>query len=436
MNAIVIYEDDKVSNLYPLTLTRPAFDLVCGIFKLREKIERKLMRLAESKKKIWWSGGKTPTIWLRTRNYVSGLYCDRLFDQENLPDQYDWVTFVNGRAIISADLLKQFDPSWEGRCVCKGTTVIANIRRKNVNKLNLQEPLTEEAFEGLESVDVEARLIDYPWDLIRFNGEEINSDFDLLPVRKTQPKLPRQAALIERRRISIGRNVEINPGVVIDARDGAVNIDDNAVIMPNACLKGPLHIGRSTIIKMGACIYGDTSIGDVCKVGGEVAETIIQGYSNKQHEGFVGHSYLGSWVNIGAGSNTSDMKNNYSTVRLRIKGEDVDSGEIFVGLFMGDHSKCGIGTVFNTGTIVGVCCNIFGAGYPPKYIPSFCWGGSEGFQEYMLEKALIVARRAMQRRSQTLTECEENILQQVFEITSKEREQFLDRSSHQTMNKS
>lgn len=425
MDALIIYEDDKVSNLYPLTLTRPVFELRCGIFTLREKLIRRLLKLGKTKKKVYWSK-KDFEIWLHNRPYLSGLFPNQTVDWKNLKDRYRQVILINGRALIDMDFLRDFDPSWEGRYVCRGTTVVANISSSRIAKLNLDQALISDEFlADLNESEIEANLITYPWDLIKLNGQEINLDFDLAPHREPGTKLPRSAHLLAKQRISIGKNAEIGAGVVIDAREGAVNIGEDTIIMANACLKGPLHIGRNTIIKMGACIYGETSIGDVCKVGGEVAESIIQGYSNKQHEGFLGHSYLGSWVNIGAGSNTSDMKNNYSTVRLRIHGKDVDSGEIFVGLFMGDHSKCGIGTVFNTGTIVGVCCNIFGAGYPPKYIPSFCWGGSGGFQEYNLDKALAVARRAMQRRSQDLTDSEAHILRTVFQITSKERSQFL-----------
>lgn len=425
MNALIVYEDDKISNLYPLTLTRPVFELRCGVFTLREKLERKLLKFAKTKKGACW-GRKNFEIWLHTRPYLSKLFPNGVVDWKNLKDRYKWVTLINGRALVNMDLLKDFDPSWEGRYVCKGTTVVANISSNRIAKLNIdQAPIGEEVFADMDEAEIEANLITYPWDLIKLNGHEIDLDFDLIRDRQPRTKLPRSAHLLGKQRISIGKNAEIGAGVVIDAREGAVNIGENAIIMANACLKGPLHIGRNSIIKMGACIYGETSIGDVCKVGGEVAESIIQGYSNKQHEGFLGHSYLGSWVNIGAGSNTSDMKNNYSTVRLRIDGKDVDSGETFVGLFMGDHSKCGIGTVFNTGTIVGVCCNIFGAGYPPKYIPSFCWGGNGVFQEYKLDKALAVARRAMQRRNQDLSDSEENILRRVFQITSNERSQFL-----------
>jgi UDP-N-acetylglucosamine diphosphorylase/glucosamine-1-phosphate N-acetyltransferase len=155
-----------------------------------------------------------------------------------------------------------------------------------------------------------------------------------------------------------------------------------------------------------------------------VGESIIHGYSNKQHDGFVGHSYLGEWVNIGAGTDTSDMKNNYSTVRLSIEGRPVDSGRPFVGLFMGDHSKCGIGTTFNTGTVAGVCCNIFGAGFPPKYMPSFTWGGNAGFNEHDPERAIETARTAMARRGKTLDAEGESILREVYELTREARLAF------------
>jgi UDP-N-acetylglucosamine diphosphorylase/glucosamine-1-phosphate N-acetyltransferase len=227
--------------------------------------------------------------------------------------------------------------------------------------------------------------------------------------------------------IRIGREVRISPGVVIDATRGPVSIEDGAVLMPNASLEGPIHIGRGSIIKMCARIYGGTTIGPVCKVGGEVAESIIQGYSNKQHDGFVGHSYLGEWINVGAGTDTSDMKNNYSPVSVQVGGNSVESGQLFVGLFMGDHSKTGIGSVFNTGSVVGVCCNIFGADYPPKYVPSFTWGGTSGFEEHDLEKAIETARRVMGRRGQTLDSQAELVLRKVFGHTADERHQFLGR---------
>jgi UDP-N-acetylglucosamine diphosphorylase/glucosamine-1-phosphate N-acetyltransferase len=191
--------------------------------------------------------------------------------------------------------------------------------------------------------------------------------------------------------------------------------------MANASLQGPVYVGAKSAIKMGAKIYEGTSIGEVCKVGGEVEETIIHSYSNKQHEGFLGHAYLGQWVNIGADSNNSDLKNNYGTVKVYVDGEMVDSGLMFVGLTMGDHAKCGINTMFNTGTVVGVMSNVFGSGYPEKFIPSFTWGGVEGMETYDIDKALEVARRVMARRKTALPAAQEKMLRQVFAMTASER---------------
>jgi UDP-N-acetylglucosamine diphosphorylase/glucosamine-1-phosphate N-acetyltransferase len=225
----------------------------------------------------------------------------------------------------------------------------------------------------------------------------------------------------------MGRDVALSPGVVVDASSGPVNIEAGVKVMANAGLCGPLHLGANAIIKMGATIYGGTSVGQVSKVGGEVAESIVAGYSNKQHQGFLGHSYLGEWVNIGAGTDTSDMKNNYSTVRVRVAGKLADSGRLFLGLVMGDHSKSGIGTTFGAGTTVGVCSNIFGAGYPPKDVPSFAWGGASQFVEHRLAAALETARRVMARRGVTLGGTGEEILRAVFTSTADERGVFLRR---------
>jgi len=208
---------------------------------------------------------------------------------------------------------------------------------------------------------------------------------------------------------------------VLDAEDGPIYIDKDATVMANASLQGPLFVGAKSVIKMGAKIYESVSVGEMCKVGGEVEESIIHSYSNKQHEGFLGHSYLGQWVNLGADSNNSDLKNNYGTVKVYVNGEMIDSGLLFVGLIMGDHAKCGINTMFNTGTVVGAMSNVFGSGYSDKFIPSFTWGGVESMETYALDKALEVARRVMARRKMALSVAQENMLRHVFAITTFER---------------
>jgi len=310
--------------------------------------------------------------------------------------------------------------------MCDGSVAWANVPASWIGRLDGLAGATigSQAFEELPAKELDATLISYPWDLIRLNGREIERDFARLGGAAIETDLPAGVHLVNEGAIRLARGASLAPGVVIDASEGPVNIEEGVKVLANASLAGPLSIGRGSIIKMGAKIYGETTIGPVCKVGGEVGESIIHGYSNKQHDGFIGHSYLGEWVNIGAGTDTSDMKNNYSTVRLSVGGESVDSGQSFVGLFMGDHSKCGIGTMFNTGTIAGVCCNIFGAGFPPKYIPSFSWGGSAGFSEHDPEKAIETARTAMARRDRELDTAGESILREVFELTREERLTF------------
>jgi UDP-N-acetylglucosamine diphosphorylase/glucosamine-1-phosphate N-acetyltransferase len=186
-------------------------------------------------------------------------------------------------------------------------------------------------------------------------------------------------------------------------------------------IQGPAFIGKGSVVKAHSSIYHDTSIGEVCKVGGEIEATIIHSYTNKQHDGFLGHSYIGSWVNLGASTNNSDLKNNYSSVSVLIKGKNVDTKSQFVGLIMGDHSKTAINTMFNTGTIVGVSSNIFGSGFPPRYIPSFSWGGSDFIRNYDIEKCLEVARVVLGRRKIQLTQAEEELLRDVYEMTKHEK---------------
>jgi UDP-N-acetylglucosamine diphosphorylase/glucosamine-1-phosphate N-acetyltransferase len=267
-------------------------------------------------------------------------------------------------------------------------------------------------------------MISYPWDLVNLNGAEIVADFALLAPEKEKRMrgtVYEGAHLVNPGNIVIGEGSKVKPGVVLDAEGGPIWIGNNVTVFPNAVIEGPAFVGDRSLVKVGAKIYENTSIGPVCKVGGEVEGAVIHSYSNKQHDGFLGHAYLGMWVNLGADTNNSDLKNNYGNVKLVIDGETVDSGSMFMGLVMGDHSKSSINSMFNTGTVVGVSSNIFGSGFPPKSVPSFAWGGAEGLKTYDLEKALEVARRVMGRRKMALSGAEEKVLRAVFELTKKER---------------
>ncbi|RMF63700.1 MAG: glucose-1-phosphate thymidylyltransferase [Calditrichaeota bacterium] len=264
--------------------------------------------------------------------------------------------------------------------------------------------------------------IDYPWDLVRHNPAEVERDFDAeLGKGRIDGQVSSHAVLVKQERIFVGKGSVVKAGVVVDASEGPVWLGQDVTVLPNAVILGPAYVGDHSVVKVGAKIYGGTSIGEVCKVGGEVEGSIIHSHSNKQHEGFLGHAYLGQWVNLGADTNNSDLKNNYGNVKVYVEGELVDSGSQFVGLFMGDHSKTGINTMFNTGTVVGVMSNVFGADFPPKFVPSFAWGGRAGLVEHELEKALQTARAVMARRAVEMSAAQERLFRRLFEMTRAER---------------
>jgi UDP-N-acetylglucosamine diphosphorylase/glucosamine-1-phosphate N-acetyltransferase len=428
---VVVFEDHKTVQLYPLSLTRPVHELVCGILSLDAKMRAGLKAASERNPgQAWWGWvGGEPDIRYHVRDYLSPGLAGAVTSYGSLCDEHGMVTLANGRLVLREGLLAGMEPDWQGKYVCGDDIVFATVGVEHAARLedSIGSLLDVGALADLPARELDAHLIEYPWELITLNGEEIKADFLTLGGAGMESEPGPMVYITGGDNVRVGKGVRLGVGVAIDASTGPVSIGDDVVVMANASLQGPIHIGRGSKIKMGARICGETTIGPVCKIGGEVAETIIHGYSNKQHEGFVGHSYLGEWVNLGAGTDTSDMKNNYSTVKVHISGEPVDSGELFVGLFMGDHSKSGIGTVFNTGTVVGVCCNIFGADYPPKYIPSFAWGGAAGFAEHVPDKAIETAGRAMKRRGRTLDTQGESVLRRVFDLTADERKAFIGR---------
>ncbi len=402
MNSMLcIYEDAKYSNLYPLSLTRPVFELRCGIFSLGEKLVRHFP-------------GVKVTYLVRDaiRELVKEQHSD--FSGNKIPEENTY--FVNARLILHESLPKDLSRSTAFRV--NNEIVGAFVARADLAKIRFSGEglIDESAFEKFDTVEISGHTIHYPWDLVHHNGEEISSDFKFMGrgghiLGKVYPNV----TFLEQANIYLAPGAKIYPGVVIDGESGPVYIAEGATVMANAVIQGPVYIGKNSRIKIGAKIYEGTSIGEVCKVGGEVEESIVHGFSNKQHEGFLGHAYLGEWVNLGADTNNSDLKNNYGHVKVMINGSMVDSGSMFVGLFMGDHSKSGINTMFNTGTSVGVMCNVFGAGYPPKFIPSFTWGGIDRQERYDFNKAVETARRVMERRQKTLSTAQEQLLRELFE---------------------
>ncbi|HSG29738.1 MAG TPA: hypothetical protein VLA34_14755, partial [Candidatus Krumholzibacterium sp.] len=246
-----------------------------------------------------------------------------------------------------------------------------------------------------------AKLVSYYWQLIGENGKCIVDDFGKNPLRGAAPEseLFRGVDLIKEEDILIGADVEVRSGTVLDASAGPIVISDGVGIEPNSIIYGPCFIGSGSIIRGGAKIGNGTSLGVQCRIGGEVGESIISSYTNKQHEGFIGHSYIGSWVNIGAGSCNSDLKNNYSKIRAWNAGRMRETGRIFLGLVTGDHVKIAINTRINTGSVIGFCSNVISDGFPPKFIPSFVWKTEPEVTDVDLEKAIVTAGIMMDRRN-------------------------------------
>jgi UDP-N-acetylglucosamine diphosphorylase/glucosamine-1-phosphate N-acetyltransferase len=408
---ICIFEDDQYLNFEPLTYSRPVYDLICGMTTLKGKIIR-----AFPKEKIT----------LKCRNYLEPFVSsENPKCKVNEFAEVDYL-FINGRIVASTNLksILSSKPNEEKVFVSNGQVVAAKVSAKRIKEFSLDksEIIETKLFGNLPSVEVDIPFTNYLWDLVYQNGKEIHSDFKFYTKGKSSAKKKYAGVnFVNKKNIFIGKDVDIKPGVVLDASTGPIFIEKNATIFPNAVIQGPFYIGESSKIKSCATIYPNVSIGKICKIGGEVEDSIIHPYTNKQHSGFLGHSYLGSWINIGADANNSDLQNNYGTITVQVNGKRINSGKQFVGLMMGDHSKTAINTMFNTGTVVGFSSNVFGAGFPPKYFPSFGWGGNESMQEYKLAKAIETAKAVFARRDKDFSADDEKLFETIFNLTKEDR---------------
>ncbi len=399
---IVLFEDEHFTRLLPLAYFRPVWALRCGMQTLAQKVERAL--------------GVNPYHSARIYLEETVLPADRLLS--SLRPEAE-IVLVNGRLLASSLDKEVFYDLPPGKGLKTGDQLVAaRMRLKDLQDFRPNGFLKTQGLMGaLDCRPIECTLIQYPWDLIRYHEAELEADFQQISRQAgvvQQP--PGYVHLLGAENTLIAPEATFKPGVVLDAENGPIVIESGVQVMANAVIQGPAWIGKNSLIKIGAKIYGGTAIGPVCKVGGEVEGSILHSYVNKQHEGFLGHAYLGAWVNIGADTNNSDLKNNYSPVRVIWNGETFETGMQFLGLIMGDHSKTAINTMFNTGTLVGVNCNLFGAGMPPKWVPSFSWGGADGFVEYRLDKAMEVATRVMARRKVPFGDRESRLFRAVWEL--------------------
>jgi len=409
---LCLYEDLVASNFYPLIYFRPVYDLRCGILTLREKALRHLAPKAVS---------------LYVRSYLSAYLREESPRSGVNEISAESCLFLNGRCIMTKRLAKVLKKEKrDALFMASGEVVGAHLTGSNLarSKSEFQkDALDLSALTGLPHVEVDAELVRYPWDLVYANDTEISNDFQVLTKNKVvrRGELHRSAILEGKGLICIGRKSTIGPGVVLDATAGPIYIGSDVRIQAQAVIGGPCYVGDGATVKVGAQIYGKTSIGPVCKIGGEVEQSTFHSHDNKQHHGFIGHSYVAPWVNLGAGTSSSDLKNTYGPVKVHINGRSVDSGKTFVGLTAGDHVKTGINATFDTGTVIGPSSNIYGTALPPKFVPAFSWGSVGHMTTYDLDKALAVATTVMARRNIRLTPAYREIFQHVFSMTNHER---------------
>jgi len=408
--ALCIFEDKKVRNFYPLTLTRPVYELRCGISTLWEKINR----ISEENSH------------LLCREYLSRLTSQRtkkarVNQLEDLNNED--ILFVNGRLLL---LDEEIALEGDEEIGIQGEEIV--YARLNKNTLEIPsfsspekiEDILAQAKQMVKVEEVEVNLLEYPWDLIRLNGKALRADFKLMRKSGIEGRVDKGAHLINLSQIYVGKGSRIEPGVVLNAEEGPIYIGEEVKIRPPTVIDGPSYIGKETIID-GAKIREGCSVGPVCRIAGEIEESIFYAYSNKHHDGFTGHSYVGEWVNLAALTTTSDLKNTYGEIKVHLKDGVIDTGEIKVGSFIGDHTKTGIGTLLEAGCVIGAACNIFGGGTTPKFIPSFSWGGEARLVENQLDKVVEVARLVMERRGVKQTEADRDLLKKVYKLTADER---------------
>jgi UDP-N-acetylglucosamine diphosphorylase/glucosamine-1-phosphate N-acetyltransferase len=388
LSAVILFDDPIIRiNLLPFTFTRPIGNIRVGILTIDEKWEK-------------WMGSKP--------SFQTAGYLQKKFPNTNAVDKL----LING-------------------AVCPDETLVDTIKSLQPNQFLVQDqvliavrnPSTEMNSGNTVQYETPLTIIDRPWKIFRENGAQIRVDYRLLTAGRTS------AGIADRHTVVYNEaNVFVESGVstkaaIINAENGPVYLGRDSAVAEGAMIRGPFALCEGAHVNMGGKMRGDTTIGPYCKVGGEVSNSVIFSYTNKAHEGFLGCSVVGEWCNLGADTNTSNLKNTFDEVKLWSHAENrfVNTGLQFCGLMMGDHSKCSINMMFNTGTVIDVSSNVFGEGFPRNYIPSFSWGGTAGITTYHIDKAFQTAGKAMERRQKLFDDNERAILQHVYEMTALHR---------------
>ena len=379
---VILFDNNRV-NYYPLSFTRPIAYFRVGIFTIKEK---------------WEQYYKSVSV--KTEDYLSAKFALKV-QKDNL--------WIDARIFPSQALISELNSLRIGEALAKNGVIFA-FRNSTFtsDKLNIID--SNASFNSIENL----------WDIFLDNDREINSDFEFLAKRKSQTLNQSNTLIGDKIFIEKGAKVSCS---ILNTENGPIYIGKDAEIMEGSLVRGPFAMLNNSVLKMGSKIYGATTLGPFCKVGGEVSNAVFFGYSSKAHDGFLGNSVIGEWCNLGADTNNSNLKNDYAEVKLwNYETESFkNTGLQFCGLIMGDHTKCGINTMFNTGTVVGVSSNIFGSGFPRNFIPSFSWGGASGFSVYKLAKVFDVVEKVFARRKIKFDKVEKDILSHVYDMTKRYR---------------
>lgn len=419
---LCLYEDPSVRTFGPPALLRPVFSLRCGAFTLVEKLVR-----------AFPDASLTLMVRPELEEWTRYLYPTAQVGEPPAEE----TLFLNGRLCMTDDEMLHFLAASKGEAsfLSEGTLFAAKVAGHRVahaaKHLRAGDP--ETAFQDLRyPAEVNAFVARSAADLIRWSPRQIVQDFRYAfqpgTVRGT---IDTGVHLLQPEAVHVARGARVMAGAVLNAEGGPILVQENAVIEPLAYVEGPAVVGEGSRVKAGAQIREGTVIGPVCKIGGEVEASVFQGYANKQHDGFVGHSFVGEWVNLGAGTITSDLKNNYSNVRYfrdaeeYLAGRGTDSGQRLLGLTVGDFTKTGIGATFPTGSVVGIGCNLYGTSLQPAYVPSFVWGTPESLGEHRIDAMIETAARAMERRKAELRVEHDSLVRQAFDDSRAERERYL-----------
>lgn len=399
---LIIFEDNRAGDFYPLSVSHPVFDLLSGCSNVVDRLKGYF---------------KPDNIILSCREYLADVARDRygcpVNDFSSLKGEY---LLINAALKPDPKLFKKLKDLPANAALYGANGIIgARLKASTLAIIDFSKIADYRKFfpADVKIIESESLLFEYLWDIMNFNCHAITADIEIIPAIQDWIQLPGM--------LKYGNNVYIHPqakisfGVFIDDTGGPVIIDENAVVEPRTLIQGPAYIGKGSVL-MGGIVREGCSIGPMCKVGGELEESIILGYSNKCHEGFIGHAYVGEWVNLGALTTNSDLKNNYGKIAVRLNGRDIDTGSIKVGSLIGDHTKTGIGTLLNTGIAIGFCNNLYGGSlFTDKEIGHFRWGTPTNLIEYNLDKAIEVAKTVMARRNREF----QNSTESLFNLISK-----------------